>query len=89
MKRDHALCRAEDRPAEGLIGIGRLLKEVEGDIVGQIHRRGDLLQDHVALAGELGLVETRRDDDVAQDVECERHILAQNARIIGGGVDAG
>ena len=38
---------------------------------------------------ELGAVEARRDDDVAQDVERERQVLAQHARVIGGGVDAG
>ncbi len=80
---------AEDRPADRLIGEGRLLHQVEGDVVRRVHGRGDLLQDHVALAAKLGAVETRAKDDVAQDVERERHVLAQHAGVIGGGVDTG
>ena len=66
-----ALRRAEDRPADRLVGKGRLLHEVEDDVLGRIHGGGDLLQDHVALAGKLGAIEARRQDDVAQDVERE------------------
>ena len=85
----HALHRAEDRTADRLVGKGRLLHQVEGDVLGRIHGRGDLLQDHVALAGKLAAIEARRDDDVAQDVERERQVFAQHARVIGGRVDAG
>ncbi len=55
----HALGRAEDRPPHRLVGEGRLLHQVEHDVLGRIHGGGDLLQDHVALAGELGAVEAR------------------------------
>jgi hypothetical protein len=85
----YALGRTEDRPPHGLIGEGCLLHEVEHHVIGRIHRCRDLLQDHVALAGKLGAVEARRKDDVAQDVERKRQILAQHTGVIGGGIDAG
>ena len=84
-----AIHRAEDRPPGGLVGKGRGLHQVEHHVLGQILRRGDLLEDHVALAGKLGAVEARGEDDVAQDVEGEAEILAQHARVIGRRVDAG
>ena len=39
----HALHRAEDRTADRLVGKGRFLHQVEGDVLGQIQSRGDLL----------------------------------------------
>jgi hypothetical protein len=85
----YALGGAEDGSPNRLSGKGRLLEEVEGDVLGRIKRGRDLLQDQVALAGKLGFVEARRHDDVTQDVEGERHVVAHHARIIGGRVDAG
>ncbi len=55
----HAFHRAEDRPADGLVGEGRLLHQVESDVLGRVHGGRDLLQDHVALAGKLGAIEAR------------------------------
>ena len=49
-----ALRRAEDRPPRRLVGKGRGLHQVEHHVLGRILGRGDLLQDHVALAGKLG-----------------------------------
>ncbi len=85
----HAVGGAEDRSADRLVGKRRFLHEVEHDVLGRIHGRCDLLQDHVALAGKLAPIEARGKDDVAQDVEGEGKILAQHARVIGGGVHAG
>ncbi len=65
------------------------MREVEDHVLGLVHRRGDLLQDHVALAIHLGAVEAGGEDDVAQEIERQAEIGAQHARVIGGGVDAG
>ena len=54
-----AFRRAEDRPAERLVGKGKLLHQVEDHVLRRVQRRGDLLQDHVALAGKLVRVEAR------------------------------
>jgi hypothetical protein len=84
-----ALRGAEDRPPRRLIGKGSGLREVEYHVLRRILGRGDLLQDHVALAGKLGMVEARGKNDVAQDIQREAEILAQHPRVIGGRVDAG
>ena len=85
----HAVPRAENRASHRLVGESRLLHQVEHDVLRRIHRRGDLLEDHVALARQLGAVKARADDDVAQNIEREREVLAQHARVIGGRVDPG
>ena len=84
-----AVHRAEDRPPGRLVGKRGCLHQVEHHVLRRVLRRGDLLEDHVALAGKLGAVEARGEDDVAQDVESEAEILAQHARVIRGRVDAG
>ena len=78
--------RAEDRPPGGLVGKRGCLHQVEHHVLRRVLRRGDLLEDHVALAGKLGAVEARGKDDVAQDIEREPEILTQHARVIGGRV---
>ena len=84
-----AVHRAEDRPPGGLVGKRGCLHQVEHHVLRRVLCRGDLLKDHVALAGKLGAVEARGEDDVAQDVESEPEILAQHARVIRGRVDPG
>ena len=46
------------------------------------------MQDHAALARHFGRVEQRGQQDVAQNIEGERHVLAHDLRVIGSGVDA-
>ena len=89
MKQAHALGRAEDRPSHRLVGEGRLLHQVEHDVLGRIHGGGDLLEDHVALARELGAVEARARMMSLKMSSASAQVLAQHARVIGGGVDAG
>jgi hypothetical protein len=67
----------------------KLLHEVEHHVLRRVLCRGDLLENDVTLAGKLGAVEARGEDDVAQDVESEPEILAQHARVIRGRVDPG
>src|SRR6476646_2846174 len=82
-----ALRGAEDRPPRRLIGKGSGLREVEYHVLRRILGRGDLVEEHVALAGKLGPVEARGKNDVAQDIQRESEILAQHPRVIGGRVD--
>ena len=57
---------------------------VEDDVVGRVVGLADLLQDHGALAFELGRVEGRMQQDVGEDVERERHVLLQHLGVIRG-----
>ena len=41
------------------------------------------------LALELVCIELRIGQDVGQDVDGQRHVVAEHARVIGGGFDAG
>ena len=85
----HRFGRAEDRAADRLVAEGRLGEAVEDDVVGRVVRGADLLQDHMLLALELVRVELGFGQDVGQDVDGQRHVVAQHAGIKGGGFDAG
>jgi hypothetical protein len=65
------------------------LREIEDEIVRLVVGGGDLLQDHVALAFQLFIVEFGRGEDVGQNVEGQRPVVLQHAGIIGGGFHAG
>ena len=81
--------RAEDRAADGLVAEGRLGEAVEDDVVGRIVGGADLLQDDVLLALQLFGVELGFRQDVGQDVDGQRHVVAKHARVEGGRLDAG
>ncbi len=74
---------AQHRTAHRLVGKRALLEIIEDDVVGRVVCLADLLQDHRALALELGRVEARIHQDVGEDVERERHILLQHLGVIG------
>ena len=78
------LGRAQHRAAEGLVGKGAGLEVVEDDVVGRVLGLADLLQHDRALARQLALVEHRVLEDVGNDVEGERHVVRQHARVVGG-----
>lgn len=63
----HALLRAQDRSADGLIGKGGLLQHLVGNLIGAAAGCGDLLQDVFPL--ELLLRITRLLQEVGQDIE--------------------
>src|SRR5688572_4776245 len=75
-KRLHAFRRAEDRPSQGLVGKSELLGEVEDHVLRRIEGGSDLLQDHVALARQLHVVECRCKNNVAEKVERKLEISA-------------
>ena len=77
-----------ERPS-GCCAEARGLGQVEDQIVGLVMGGGDFLQDHVALALQLVLVETGLGEDVGQDVERQRPVVLQHARVIGGRFHAG
>ena len=89
----HRLGRAEDRAADRLVAERRFGEAVEHDVVRRVVRGADLLQDHMLLALELGVVEFRFGQDVGQDVDGKRHVVAEHAGVerrrldAGGGVD--
>ena len=84
-----ALGGAEDGAADRLLGEGRVLQQLVGDLVGAVAGGGDLLQDHLALALELVLGVARDLQDVGQDVEREADVGLERAREVGGGLQAG
>ena len=89
VERAHGLARAEDRTADRLAGIRRLLQPVEHEVVGRVLGGADLLHDHVLLALQFLRIERRLGQDVGQHVERERHVGLEHARVIGGGLVTG
>ena len=83
------LRRAENGAADRLVGEGGLGEEVVDPVVGRIERGADLLHDDVLLALELRRVENRVAQDVGEDVDGERHVVLEDARVVGGRLDAG
>ena len=74
----------ENCAADRLVGIGRLLEQIEHVIVGIVARRADLLHDHLLLAVELVLLEQRVLENVREDIAGERHVLFQHAGKVAG-----
>ena len=83
-ERADGLVVAEDRPAHGLIGIGDRLQVVEHDVVRRVARLSDFLQHNLTFALEFDLFECRRGENVGEDVERERHVRFQHARMKRG-----
>ena len=82
--RRHDLRRPEDRAPERLARIRGLLEQIEHQVVRRVLHLPDLLQDHGALARELALVEGRVLQDVGEQVDRERQIVREHARVVGG-----
>ena len=85
----HRVDGAQDGAADRLVGIGRLLEQIEDVIVGIVARGADLLDDHLLLAIELGLLEQRVLEDVGEDVGGERHVFLEHAGEVAGVLDRG
>ncbi len=83
------LRRAEDRPAERLVAIGGLGEPVEDHVVGRVVGGVDLLQDDLLLALELFFLEGGLGQDIGKDIDGERHVVLQDAGIIGGRLGGG
>ena len=87
--RAHRLGRPEDRAPDRLVRERDALQVFEDEIVGRVLHGADFLHDHVLLAREFLRLEGRIGEDVRQHVEGERHVGAQDARVIGRALDAG
>ena len=85
----HPVAVAQDGAAQRLVGIGFLLQPVEDDVVGRVQRLADLLQDHPALDLDLAGVEDRVQQDIGQHIHRQRHVILQDADVIGGHLAAG
>ena len=77
----------KNRAADRLIRKGDGLQTVEDQVVGRVLDGADLLHDDVLLALQFLRIERRIGQDVGQDIERERHVGLEHARIIGGGLD--
>ncbi len=82
--RHHGFLAAEHGPAERLIGIGGGLEMIEDDVVGRVLGLAQLLQHDFAFARQLVGFELRIEQDVADDVERERHVGLHHLGEIGG-----
>ena len=62
---------------------------IEDDVVGRVARLADLLQHDLAFALEFALLEGRMGEDVGENIDAERHIGFQHARVERGLLAAG
>ena len=79
---------AEDRAPDRLACEGRLHEGVEDEVVRRVLDGGVFLQDDALLARELGLVEARFGEDVAEHVEGDVDVLAEHPRGVVRELDA-
>ena len=87
--RSNRFRRAKNGAADGLVLVGGFGETIENDVVRRIVRRADFLQNHVLFAFEFLGVKIGIGQNVRQDIDGQRHIVFQHARIIRGGLDAG
>ena len=78
------LRRTQHRPADRLIGKGRRLEMIEDDVVGRVVGLADFLQHDRPFAHQFGLVEGRVLQKIADNIDRQRDVLFQDARVIGG-----
>src|SRR5690606_20139257 len=62
--------------------------KVEYDVVGCVVGCTDFLQNHALLARQFLRVEGGAGEDVRENVERERHVLAEDARVVTGVLEA-
>ena len=74
---------AQDGPAQRLAGKDRRLQMVEHDVVGRVAHLPQLLQHDLALALQLGRLEARVGENVADHVQRQRHVFLQHAGVKG------
>ena len=79
----HALCWAQNGAAKTLIGVGHLLQPVKDDVVWRVQGLPDFLQDHMAFDLNFLGIKGGVEDDIADHIQCERHVIFQDARVIG------
>ena len=86
-ERADRLRRAENRPADRLVGESTRLEQVEHEVIRRVVGGANLLKDDALLACELLGIESGIRQDIRQDVERERNIGAKHARVVPGVLD--
>ena len=74
-----ALPRAENRPADWLIGPSGRGEKIEHQVIRRVFDRPDLLEDHILFPFELFQVECAIGEKVANDVEREIGVAPENS----------
>ncbi len=83
------LGRAENRPADRLIGKCGGVEKIENKIVGRIFDRADFLKDHAFFALQLRGVEYAIGEDVGENVERQRRVFGEHMGVVSGMFRAG
>jgi hypothetical protein len=89
----HRFRRAENGAADRLVGKGGLGELVEDDVVGRVVGCADFLKDDALFALQFVFLEGGLDQDIGENVDRERDIIAKHAGVIGcgfgrrGGID--
>ena len=84
----NAVGRAENRAAHGLPRKRRVVQEVVGHVIRAVARGGNLLQNHLALAVELGTLEGGVLQDVGDEPERDALVALEHAGKIGRRLEA-
>ncbi len=79
----------ENRAADRLVAVGCLGESIEDDVVRRVVGGADLLQDHMLLAFQFLRIELGILQDVGENIDGQRHVVAQHPCIVGGCLDAG
>ncbi len=80
---------SEHRTAKRLVAERRLGETVEDDVVWNVVRGADFLENHMLLAFQLVRVELGIGQNVGKEFYRQRHVCAENACIECGCLDAG
>jgi len=84
-----ALPRAENRPADWLIGPSGRGEKIEHQVIRRVFDRPDLLEDHILFPFELFQVECAIGEKVANDVEREIGVAPENSSEVARSLDSG
>ena len=80
---------AQDRAAQRLPGKGLRLKVIENDVVGRVFGLADFLDDDAFFARQFFVVEDGVLENVGQNIDGQRDVVFEHARVVGGLLAAG
>ncbi len=83
-ERAHALLAAKDRTAQRLGRKRPALEMIENHVIRRVLGLADLLDDHALLALEFLEIKRRVLEDVGEDIDGKRHVIAQHPRVVRG-----
>ena len=76
--------RAEDRPAERMIGPETLREDLVDEIIGRVLDHLDLFEDDFLFALDVLFREQRIADQIREDVDGQRQVLVEHLEVIAG-----